>query len=514
MALRILLTGVTGYVGGRLLTLLAQQGHAVRAMVRDHRRAPPMPEGAEAVEADALQGDSLLKAMEGIDVAYYLIHGMGGDPVDFTKREVLAASNFAEAARKQGVKRIIYLGGLGKKEDKLSLHLRTRQLTGEVLRASGVPTTEFRAGIIIGAGAYSFEILRYLTERLPILLCPRWVRTKAQPIATKDVLRYLIDCLDIPETVGQIIEIGGRDILSYEEMIRRYAKIRDLKRWLIPLPFLSPKLSALWIDLVTPIPSQIAHYLVEGLRNEVIVTNDLARKLFPFEPMSYDEAVEVALKRIEAGTVETTWSGSSTVFSLPAEAQALDETLSKREGMIIERYQKIVNCPQEHLWKTVVAIGGVNGWPYANLLWVIRGIIDRLIGGIGMRRGRRNQSSLQVGDTVDFWRVESCEPPRLLRLRAEMKLPGRGWLQFELHPIDADHTALIQTCFYEPHGLFGQLYWDIFLPAHQLIFPGMVRNLQKEAEQTWHPQQHSSLEEAGASAPPSAPSCSKKGPES
>jgi uncharacterized protein YbjT (DUF2867 family) len=491
MALRILLTGVTGYVGGRLLTLLAQQGHHIKALVRDRGRAPPMPPGVEIVQGDALDGQSLLSAMEEVDVAYYLIHGMGGDPKDFTQREVLAASNFAEAARQKGVKRIIYLGGLGQQEDKLSLHLRTRHLTGEVLRCSGIPVTEFRAGVIIGAGAYSFEILRYLTERLPILLCPRWVRTKAQPIAIRDVLRYLVDCLNVPECTGKIIEIGGKDVLTYEDMIRRYANIRHLRRWLIPLPFLSPRLSALWIDLVTPIPSQIARFLVDGLRNEVIVTNDLAKQLFPFEPISYDEAVELALKRIEAGTVETTWSGSSTVFSLPAQAAELPETLGSREGMIIESYQKVVHCPIEHLWKTVIAIGGGNGWPYANLLWVLRGVMDRMMGGIGMRRGRRSQTSLRVGDVVDFWRVEACEEPHLLRLRAEMKLPGQGWLQFSLLRIDDTHCRLVQTCFYEPKGLSGQLYWDLFLPFHKCIFPGMVRNLAKEAEQSWRQQQHS-----------------------
>jgi uncharacterized protein YbjT (DUF2867 family) len=514
MALRILITGVTGYVGGRLLTLLASQGHQIRALVRDPGRAPPMPEGAEVIQGDALDGNSLLPAMENIDVAYYLIHGMGGSSEDFSKREVLAASNFAEAARQKGVKRIIYLGGLGKREDQLSLHLRSRQLTGEVLRCSGVPVTEFRAGVIIGAGAYSFEILRYLTERLPILLCPRWVRTKAQPIAIRDVLRYLTDCLQVPESAGKIIEIGGRDVLTYEQMIRRYAAIRHLKRWLIPLPFLSPRLSALWIDLVTPIPSQIARFLIDGLRNEVVVTNDLAKQLFPFEPLGYDESVELALKRIEAGTVETTWSGSSTVFSLPATAEELDQTLSKREGVIIERYQKVVECPQEHLWKTVIAIGGGNGWPYANLLWVIRGLLDRLMGGIGMRRGRRSQTDLRVGDVVDFWRVESCIPPHLLRLRAEMKLPGRGWLQFELQPVDSTHTRLIQTAFYEPKGLWGQLYWDLFLPFHRLIFPGILRNLQKEAQSTWSPQQPSSSAAAEASVPPSAPTSSNKAPKS
>jgi len=499
---KILLTGVTGYVGGRLLKLLHAAGHQVRAVVRDINRVPPLPEGVEVVEADALDEVALRKAVEGMDIAYYLIHGMGGTREDFEKREVVAASNFAAAAHGSGLQRIIYLGGLGRPEDQLSMHLRTRHLTGDLLRNSGIPVTEFRAGVIIGAGAYSFEILRYLVERLPIMFCPRWVRTRAQPIGTRDVLRYLTECLDVEASKGQIIEIGGRDVLSYEQMMCHYAKIRGLRRWMIPLPLLSPRLSARWIDVVTPIPGRIARFLVDGLRNEVIVTNDLARRLFPWEPIGFDEAVEAALERLAEDSIETSWSGASAVFCLPAHMEQLEATLTKREGMVIERHQRVVAAPAQIVWQVVSSIGGRKGWPWGNRLWALRGLFDRLVGGVGMRRGRRSDAELRRGDVIDFWRVEVCDPERSLLLAAEMKLPGKGWLQFSLEAIDSGRTRLVQTCYYEPHGLSGQLYWNIFLPFHKLLFPGMIRVLKEEAEQLWHQKQPSSSgEQEGSDRP-------------
>lgn len=499
---KILLTGVTGYVGGRLLRLLHAAGHQVRVTVRDINRVPSLPEGVEVVEADALDEVALRKAVEGMDIAYYLIHGMGGSREDFEKREVVAASNFAAAAHGSQLQRIIYLSGLGRPEDQLSMHLRTRHLTGDLLRNSGIAVTEFRAGVIIGSGAYSFEILRYLVERLPIMLCPKWVRTKAQPIATRDVLRYLTDCLDVEASIGKIIEIGGRDVLSYAEMMQHYANIRGLRRWLIPVPFLSPRLSARWIDVITPIPSRIAKFLVDGLRNEVIVTSDLAKQLFAWEPMGFDDAVKAALERLAEDSIETSWSGSSAVFCLPAHMDKLEATLTKQEGMIIERHQRVVAAPKEEVWQVVSAIGGRKGWPWGNKLWALRGLLDRFMGGVGMRRGRRSESELRRGDVIDFWRVEVCEPGSNLLLAAEMKLPGKGWLQFSLEQIDSGRTRLVQTCYYEPHGLSGQLYWNIFLPFHKLLFPGMIRVLKEEAEQLWHQKQPSSSgEQVGSDRP-------------
>jgi uncharacterized protein YbjT (DUF2867 family)/uncharacterized protein YndB with AHSA1/START domain len=477
---RLLVSGATGYVGGRLVPLLLEAGYQVRLLVRDPDRLqgrPWLPD-VEVAQGDVLQPESLAAAMDGVDSAYYLVHSMSGSH-DFHERDLLAARNFGAAARVAGVGRIIYLGGLGDPATDLSPHLRSRQETGEVLRESGVPVTEFRAAVIVGSGSISFEMIRYLTERLPMMIGPRWLYTKVQPIGIRNVLQYLVACLETPESLGQIIEIGGADVLSYSEMMTGYARVRGLRRWLIPVPILSPRISSHWVHWLTPIPAAIARPLIEGLRNEVVARNGKARELFPqVEPLTYETAVHLALARLEAGQVETSWSDA--LFS--SQQDVVPVRFTTQEGMMIERRQRVVDAPAETVFKAFTGLGGNRGWLVFNWAWRLRGILDRLVGGVGFRRGRRDPDEVRVGDALDFWRVEAVEPDRLLRLRAEMKVPGRAWLQFEAEPLEANRTRLTQTAFFAPKGLSGLLYWYAIYPFHGPIFSGMITRLAAVSE--------------------------------
>ncbi len=475
--MNILVTGATGYVGGRLTTRLIEKKYNVRVMARDISRLDRRWDEAEYVYGDALDSDSLGDALNGIDAAYYLIHSMGSGE-EFSARDLKAAENFAGKAEAAGVKRIIYLGGLGSSNEVLSKHLKSRQETGDKLREFGVPVTEFRAGVIVGSGSLSFEMIRYLTERVVVMVTPKWVDTKTQPIAIRDVLAYLIETLEIPETTGQIIEIGGRDILSYKDLMKIYADVRGLKRYFIGVPFLTPRLSSHWIGLVTPLPSKIAKPLVDGLKYELTCTSNIAHDLFNIEPISYRKAVELAFQRQKEGHIETIWSGA---YSSLSGKDLRPVTLTQKEGMFIEKREVIINAPRPKVFKTVSRIGGKNGW-FANFLWQLRGLIDRMIGGVGMRRGRRSDSELLPGDPLDFWRVEKVEPDQLIRLRAEMKLPGNAWLQFEIESIDENKTHLIQTAFFEPKGLWGVIYWYSIYFLHGYIFGGMIKDLKNKAE--------------------------------
>jgi uncharacterized protein YbjT (DUF2867 family) len=477
---RILVTGVTGYVGGRLITRLLQAGYRVRALARDPNRLQGHPwyDQIETVTGDVLQAETLTAAMQGIDVAYYLIHSMGGAG-DFVGRDIKAAHNFSVAAAKAGVKRIIYLGGLGDPNSDLSPHLRSRQHTGEVLRSTIVPVTELRAAVIVGSGSISFEMIRYLTERVPIMICPRWVYTRIQPIAIRNVLDYLVAALETPASAGQVIEIGGADVLTYGEMLQTYAEVRGLKRLLLPVPVLTPTLSAYWVHWVTPISARIAHPLIEGLRNEVIVRDDQARRLFPqIEPLGYRQAVELALQKLNARQVETSWS-DALASSRGDEAPFL---LTDHEGMILERRQLTTPATPAAVYRAFSSLGGSEGWLAFNWAWWLRGILDRLVGGVGLRRGRRHPEELRPGDALDFWRVEEARPNACLRLRAEMKVPGRAWLQFETKTQDDGQTALIQTAFFAPKGLWGLLYWYALYPIHGLIFSSLIKQIQRRAE--------------------------------
>jgi len=472
--MRILVVGASGYIGGRLVPLLAERGHDLVLMSRDPRAlAARFPE-ARVVVADLLDPSTLQRAVEGVDVAYYLAHSLGAGERGFAERDRQAARNFARAAGDAGVTRIVYLGGLGDDSDHLSRHLASRHETGAELAAHGVPVTEFRAAVIIGSGSASFEILRHLTERLPIMITPRWVGTRCQPIGVSDVLDYLAGALEHPEVTG-IVEIGGPDVLSYGDMMRTYARQRGLRRLMIPVPVLTPRLSSYWVNLVSPVPAGIARPLIEGLRNEVIVRDPGPASAFGLQPLSYRAALQRAIDRTDPHDVDSTWFDA-----LATPERASLSSVTSREGMIVERRVQFVAAPPDQVFDEVERVGGAFGWPYANILWHIRGLMDRLVGGVGMRLGRRDPNHLRVGDALDFWRVEEIRRPVLLRLRAEMKVPGRAWLQYEVTPTEGG-TRLIQTAFFEPKGLPGLAYWYLLYPVHGMIFRGTVRVLAERA---------------------------------
>jgi uncharacterized protein YbjT (DUF2867 family) len=476
----ILVTGVTGYIGGRLVPRLLKAGYQVRVLVRDPARLQGRPWLAqvEVRQGDVLDPQTLNPALVGVSAAYYLIHSMRGNP-DFHQRDLTAARNFGTSAQAQGVQHIIYLGGLGDPDSDLSQHLQSRQQTGEALREAGVPVTEFRAGVIVGSGSISFEMIRYLTERIPVMICPRWVFTRTQPISIRDTLDYLITALQTPDSKGKIIEIGGTDVLTYGEMMTGYAHVRGLRRYLIAVPVLTPRLSSYWAHWMTPIPSDIARPLIEGLRNEIVVRNNSSKQIFPdIQPMDYESAVQLALQTLQASAVETSWS-DALVSSQPKREPTI---LTTQEGMIIEQRQHIVDASPEAVFRAFAGLGGERGWLYFNWVWRIRGILDRIVGGVGFRRGRRHPDEVRVGDAVDFWRVETVDENQLLRLRAEMKVPGLAWLQFSVGPIDDTRTRLTQTAFFAPKGLFGWLYWYGLYPIHGLIFSGLVRKIAERAE--------------------------------
>jgi uncharacterized protein YbjT (DUF2867 family) len=471
----ILVTGATGYVGGRLVPALLESGYRVRVLVRDVERIKgrSWQHEVEVFAGDVLQSDTLTPAMEGVNAAYYMIHSMMDSP-DFHQRDLVAAKNFGQAAKDAKVQRIIYLGGLGESDSDLSKHLRSRQQTGDVLRESGIPVTEFRAAIIVGSGSVSFEMIRYLTERLPVMICPQWVYTKVQPISIGNVLDYLVSALDTPESAGRIIEIGGRDVLTYGDMMRQYAQVRGLKRWLLPVPVLTPRLSSHWVHWITPIPKEIARPLIEGLRNEVIMRDNTSSQIFPqIEPMDYRTAVKLALDRLEADRIESRWSDSLA----SSQGDTPSVVLASKEGMIIERRQKLIDARPVDVYKSFTSLGGEQGWMYMDWAWQLRGYIDRVFSGVGLRRGRRHPVEVRVGDALDFWRVELVENPRVLRLRAEMKVPGDAWLQFEVLPQEHEKSLLVQIAFFAPKGLAGFLYWYLLYPVHSLVFSGMINKL-------------------------------------
>lgn len=471
----VLVTGATGYIGGRLVPRLLEGGYAVRVLVRDGSRLQGREwrDKVQVFEGDVLNPESILPALQGVHTAYYLIHSMMGGE-DFHQRDILAAQNFAYQARKAQLRRIVYLGGLGDSQADLSKHLRSRHETAHALRESGVPVTEFRAGIVVGAGSISFEMIRYLAERVPVMISPRWVYTRIQPISIQNVLDYLAGALDLVGDAERVFEIGGPDVMTYGDMLRGYSEERGLKRWIVPVPFLTPRLSSYWVHWVTPIPAAMARPLIEGLRNEVIVREDTARRVFSdIRLIPYRQAVRQALTNLEVQAVETSWSD--------AQGETDRVGLSTHEGMIIERRIRDLASGAENVYKAFTSLGGDQGWEYANWLWRFRGLVDRLLGGVGYRRGRRSPDSLRTGDAVDFWRVESLEPERKLLLRAEMKVPGRAWLQFEAVPVDENRTILVQTAFFAPKGLLGLVYWYALYPIHGRIFSGLIHRVAQRA---------------------------------
>ena len=484
----VLVAGATGYIGGRLVPRLLKLGYRVRCLVRDPARLQgrPWQHAVEIAAGDVLEAESLVDALQGVRAAYYLVHSLGGG-ADFHRRDVSSARNFSRAACAAGIERIIYLGGLAEAAPDLSEHLRSRQETGEALRTGGVPVTEFRAGVIVGSGSVSFEMIRYLTERVPIMICPRWVYTRTQPIGVRDVLDYLTAALAVPESRGRVIEIGGSEVVTYGEMMTTYAEVRGLRRWMAPVPVLTPRLSSYWVNLVTPIPSAIARPLIEGLRNENIVRDPSALRLFPhIQPVSYRIATERALAALRTGDIETAWSDALSAIR----GEVPPVVLTIQEGMILEHRQRLLRASAAQVFRTVSGLGGTRGWLYMNWAWEMRGLIDRLFGGVGLRRGRRDPDRLRVGDALDFWRVEAVERDCLLRLRAEMKVPGRAWLQFQVKPEDTETSLLSQTAVFAPKGLAGLLYWYALYPFHNLIFSGLLDRIARRAEQAAAAQRH------------------------
>ncbi|WP_354643701.1 SDR family oxidoreductase [Kitasatospora camelliae] len=485
--LTCLVTGATGYIGGRLVPELLASGYGVRCLVRDpgRLRDHPWRAAVEPVTGDVTRPETLERAFTGVDVAYYLIHSLGTGP-DFERRDRDAARAFGAAAARAGVRRIVYLGGLnppGVPDAELSPHLRSRAEVGRLLRESGVPTVELRAAVILGSGSASFEMLRYLSERLPVMVTPSWVGTRIQPIAVRDVLRYLTGAALLPPEVNRAFDIGGPEVLTYRQMMLRYAAVAGLRRRIvIPVPVLTPRLSSLWVGLVTPVPGALARPLVESLRHEVVCTeHDIARYV-PDPPdgvIGFDRAVRLALKRIRDAEVSTRWSSAS----LPgAPSDPLPTDPDWAGGSLYEDIrERRVAAPPEALWRVVEGIGGDNGWYSFPLGWSLRGLADRMVGGVGLRRGRRDPARLRVGDSLDFWRVEEIEPGRLLRLRAEMRLPGLAWLELSVSPDGPRGSRYRQRALFHPHGLAGHAYWWSVAPFHAAVFGGMARNITDRA---------------------------------
>jgi uncharacterized protein YbjT (DUF2867 family)/uncharacterized protein YndB with AHSA1/START domain len=474
-----LVTGASGYVGGRLVPELLAAGHRVRVLARDPGKLRDLPwhDLVEVAVGDAADPTSVARAMSGVDVAYYLIHSIGTGP-GFDETEAQMARGFGTAAREAGVGRIVYLGGLAHDSD-LSDHLRSRAEVGQILLDSGVPTAALGAAVIIGSGSLSFEMMRYLTERLPVMITPRWVRTRIQPIAIRDVLRYLVGCATLPPDVNRTFDIGGPDILTYEEMMQRFAVVSGLpRRRIFPVSTLQPELSARWVGLVTPVPSSIARPLVASLRNEVVCAEDDIRRYVPDPPgglLGFDDSVRLALQRVRDADVATRWSDASP-RGAPSDPMPTDPDWAGGSLFTDDR-SAVVDADPRSVWAVVCSIGGRNGWYSLPWAWELRGAADRLIGGPGLRRGRRHPTEVHVGEALDFWRVEEVVPGRLLRLRAEMKVPGLAWLEFHVTPTGDGRTVLRQRATFFPHGLAGQAYWYSVLPFHGIVFPSMVRRI-------------------------------------
>ncbi len=471
---RILLTGATGYVGGRLLSALEHDGRRLRCLARraDYLR-PRVAAGTEVMEGDVLDPDSLGPALDGVDTAFYLVHSMESADA-FAEADRIGARNFAAAARVAGVRQVVYLGGLGGGDD-LSSHLDSRHEVGRILRESGVPTIELRAAIILGSGSTSFEMIRALVETLPVMITPRWVATPTQPIGIEDVIGYLRAVLMLPQAASAVYEIGGPDQVSYGELMREYARQRGLRRWFLSVPVLTPRLSSLWLGLVTPVYARVGRAMVDSLRNATVVRDSTALEVFPIRPLGMKQAMARALANEDLEFAATRWSDAR---SVAGRAHGLG---GQRFGSrLVDARQIAVDLPAARAFAPIRRIGGRSGWYHAGFLWQLRGWLDLVLGGPGLRRGRRHPDQLRPGDTLDFWRVEAVEPDRLLRLAAEMRMPGRAWLQFEVEP-QGDRSIIHQTAVFDPAGLAGQLYWYSLWPLHQYLFGGMLRKLARAA---------------------------------
>ena len=470
----VLLTGASGYVGGRLRVALEARGQPLRCMARrpEHLRSQVAP-GTEVVPGDVLDPQSLVGALRGVHTAYYLIHSMASTG-DYAESDRRGAMSFAAAAGAAGVRRIVYLGALGQGEG-LSRHLASRQEVGRLLRESGVPTVEFRGSIVIGSGSLSFELIRALVEKLPAMVTPRWVDTPTQPIGIEDLVAYLVEVLEQPVRESVIYEIGGPDQVSYGDLMREYARLRGLRRVMVRVPVLTPRLSSLWLALVSPVYAAVGRELIDGVRNETVVHDDRARSDFSVRPRGVREVLARALKNEDLEFAATRWSDALSSQRAPRDWGGVRFGSRRVDSRVAW-----VPCPPDVAFRPVARIGGNTGWYYGNYLWRLRGLLDLAVGGPGMRRGRRDPAALRVGDPLDFWRVEMVEPGRLLRLAAEMRLPGRAWLQFEVTPENGG-SAIRQTAIFDPVGLAGLIYWYGLWGVHQLVFAGMLRNIARAA---------------------------------
>ena len=470
----VLLTGASGYVGGRLLRALEADGRPLRCMARrpDHLRSR-VAGGSEVVAGDVLDPQSLGQALRGVHTAYYLIHSMATSR-DYAENDRRGAESFANAARDAGVQRIVYLGALGQGEG-LSLHLASRQEVGRILRESGVPTVEFRASIVIGSGSLSFELVRALVEKLPAMVTPSWVDTPTQPIGIEDLVAYLRAALDLPAGDSVLYEIGGPDRVSYGDLMREYGRLRGLRRVMVRVPVLTPRLSSLWLALVSPVYADVGRELIDGVRNETVVQDDRALHDFTVRPRGIREVLARALANEDLEFAATRWSDALSSQRSPRDWGGV--TFGSRR---VDSRAAWVHCPPDVAFRPIARIGGNAGWYYGNRLWRLRGLLDLMVGGPGMRRGRRDPASVAVGETLDFWRVEAVEPGHLLRLAAEMRVPGRAWLQFEVTPENGG-SLIRQTALFDPVGLGGLVYWYGLWGIHQLVFAGMLRNIAQAA---------------------------------
>lgn len=484
----ILVTGATGYIGGRLVPLLLAQGRKVRVLVRSKRKLDSRPwaahENLEVIEGDMVSGKRTMEAARGCGVAYYLIHSMNPSHKDFRDADRKAAYNMVQACRINRVQRIIYLSGLVPDDPNLSKHLASRAEVAQILSLSDVPVTVLRAAQIIGAGSASFELLRYLVDRLPMMVTPRWVHSKCQPIAVSNVLTYLTGVLDAPETVGETYDIGGPDVVTYRELFEIYRKEAGLrKRFIIPVPVLTPRLSSLWINLVTPVPTNLARPLVEGLRNNVVCSENRIREIIPQSLLTVQESVELALTRVRQRTVDTCWTDAGEP-EIPEWVTCGDSSYAGGTTLY-SAHAVHIRDTVEQVWKVVKSVGGETGWYKDDYLWRIRGFIDKIIGGPGLRRGRRNPEELFIGDALDFWRVLDVQENKRLLLLAEMKLPGEALLEFTLFPVTTgtEHvTELRMVAYFHPRGLWGMAYWYSLCPVHMVIFKGMLKAIAKAAK--------------------------------
>ena len=473
---RILLTGATGYVGGRLLKTLETGNHSICCLARrPENLAGKVADTTEVVRGDLLDVDSLNRAMAGVAVAYYLVHSLGSSG-DFEAEEAAGAQNFADAARAAGVSRVIYLGGLGAVSDATSPHLRSRWRVGDILRSSGATVIEFRASIVIGSGGVSFEMVRALVERLPVMITPRWVSVPAQPIAVNDLLAYLQAALTIPVDGSRVFEIGGADVVSYGGLMREYARQRGLRRRMIAVPVLTPRLSSLWLGLVTPVYARVSRKLIDSLRHASIVTNPLPPGAFDIRPMGVADAIAAAMRNEDHDYAATRWSDA-----LSSSGRERAQGNVRFGTRLVNTRTATVAAPPDAAFAPIRRIGGETGWYSANALWKLRGFLDLLAGGVGVRRGRWHPDDLAVGDAVDWWRVESYEPGRRVKFYAEMRLPGRAWLEFEVTPAPNGGSIIRQTAEFDPIGLAGLIYWYALWPAHACVFRGMIRGIAKAA---------------------------------